>query len=275
MTSTWLTVRRGNAPLILSIPHSGTKLLPEIESRLSSSWLARKDADWWVDQLYDFAAGLDATVVHTALSRTVIDVNRDPSGRSLYPGQATTELCPTTTFDGEPLYGEGQAPTAAEIADRRSRYFDPYHRALELEIARLQPMHPALVIYEAHSIRSKVPRLFDRVLPNFNIGTNAGRSCSEKLTAQVESVCAGKPFSSVTNGRFKGGYTTRHYGQPGTKLHAIQMELACRGYLREPETSCTPANWPVPYDADYAAPMRGVLAEILETCVEFATRRGD
>lgn len=275
MTSTWLTVRGGNAPLILSIPHSGTRLLPEIEGRLTSSWLARKDADWWVDQLYDFAAGLDATVVHTALSRTVIDVNRDPSGRSLYPGQATTELCPTTTFDGEPLYREGQTPTAAEIADRRSQYFDPYHRALELEIARLKRLHPSVVLYEAHSIRSKIPRLFDGLLPNLNIGTNAGQSCSETLTAQVESVCARASFSSVTNGRFKGGYTTRHYGRPSAEIHAIQMELACRGYLREPETSCTPANWPVPYDADYAAPMRGVLAGILETCIEFATRRGD
>ena len=111
----WLTVQRGSAPLVVTMPHTGTELVAGIESGLVSSWLARKDADWWIDKLYDFAGGLGATVVRTAISRTVIDVNRDPSGVSLYPGQATTELCPTTTFDGELLYRAGYAPDANEI----------------------------------------------------------------------------------------------------------------------------------------------------------------
>lgn len=272
MTPAWLSVTRGSAPLIVSIPHSGIELVPEVEGGLVSAWLARKDADWYVDRLYDFAAGLGATIVRTALSRTVIDVNRDPAGRPLYPGRATTELCPTTTFDGEPLYREGRAPAEAEIAERRTRYFEPYHRALESEIARLKGWHPALVLYEAHSIRSQVPRLFDGVLPQFNIGTNAGASCAPELTARVEAVCAGTPYSRVTNGRFQGGYITRHYAHPDAGVHAIQMELACRGYLREPDSPCAAENWPALYDPDYAAPMRAVLERILGTCLAFAAR---
>ncbi len=139
----WLTVRRGNAPLVVSLPHTGRDLPPELEARVVSPWLARKDCDWWIDDLYAFAADLDATIIHTSLSRTLIDVNRDPSGVSLYPGQATTELCPSTTFDGEPLYKPGQAPDAAEIAVRQTLAFDPYHAALAGEIARLRGQIPA------------------------------------------------------------------------------------------------------------------------------------
>jgi N-formylglutamate deformylase len=106
----WLSVFRGEAPLVVSLPHTGTEIPPAFEAGLASDWLARKDADWWIDRLYDFAGDLGATVIRTAISRTVIDVNRDPSGASLYPGQATTELCPTTTFDGEPLYRPGEEP---------------------------------------------------------------------------------------------------------------------------------------------------------------------
>lgn len=265
----WLHLSRGSQPLILSIPHAGTEIPPDIAAHLKSTWLARKDADWWVDRLYDFAAGLGATVVRTALSRTVIDVNRDPSGQSLYPGQATTELCPTTTFDGEPLYRDA-VPDASQIADRRSRYFDPYHETIRAEIARLRAQHRAVVLYEAHSIRSVVPRLFDGALPNFNIGTNDGKSCSPQLTLAVEGICATTAFSRITNGRFKGGYTTRHYGQPAKGVHALQMELACRGYLREPEQTANESNWPAPYDPVHAEPMRAALADILQSCIRFA-----
>jgi formiminoglutamase len=172
----WLTVSRGEAPLILSLPHTGLDLPDVLEARLISPWLARKDADYWVDRLYDFAHELGATVVRTAWSRTLVDVNRDPAGVSLYPGLATTELCPTTTFDGEPLYSTGEAPPDPEIADRRAAAFDPYHAAISTEIARLRARHARLVLYDAHSIRSSVPRLFDGVLPHYNLGTNDGAS---------------------------------------------------------------------------------------------------
>jgi N-formylglutamate deformylase len=269
----WLHVRRKEAPLILSMPHSGTQLVPEIEPDLVSAWLARRDADWWVDHLYDFGAELGATIVQTNLSRTVIDVNRDPSGRSLYPGQATTELCPTTTFDGDALYRAGRAPDATAIAVRRERYFAPYHAALAAEITRLRERHPAVVVYDCHSIRSRVPRLFEGDLPHFNIGTNSGASCAPELTAAVEAACATGNFTRVTNGRWKGGYITRQYGVPAQGVHAVQMELACRGYLKEQPGAISPENWPVPYEEAYAAPIRRVLRRVLEACLEFAAVR--
>ena len=270
--NTWLDVRRGETPLIVSFPHTGTGIPAEIEACLASPWLGRKDADWWVERLYDFAGGLGATTVRTAISRTVIDVNRDPDGVSLYPGQTTTELCPLTTFDGEPLYQPGAAPDAAEIEERIAGYFAPYHAALTEEIERLKAAHGAVVLYEAHSIRSRVPRLFDGDLPNFNIGTNSGRSCDTTLAAAVAGVCAASPFTSITDGRFKGGYTTRHYGDPASGVHAIQMELACRGYMDDPTGRVSADNWPTPYDAARAAPMRAVLSDILKACIAFASR---
>jgi len=265
----WLQIHRGHAPLIISLPHTGTEIPADIEPRLVSRWLARKDADWWVDRLYAFAEDMGATLVRTAISRTVIDVNRDPSGASLYPGQATTELCPTTTFDGEPLYRDDQAPDEAEIARRREAYFEPYHAALRAEIDRLRAVHPRVVLYEAHSIRSRVPRLFDGELPQFNLGTNSGASCDAALTAAVEAACDASGLPRITNGRFKGGWTTRHYGQPSQGVHALQMELACRGYMDDPSEPPTPETWPTPFHADRAEPLRAVLEDVLSACLQF------
>jgi N-formylglutamate deformylase len=266
----WLAVSRGEAPLIVSLPHTGIEIPPGYERGLVSPWLARKDADWWIDRLYAFAADLGATVVHTAISRTVVDVNRDPSGASLYPGQATTELCPTTTFDGEPLYAPGAAPTGESVAQRRALFFDPYHKALRAEIDRLRARHPAVVVYDAHSIRSEIPRLFAGTLPHFNIGTNGGLTCAPRLSDAVESACADSGFTFVANGRFKGGYITRSLGRPDAGVHAIQMELACRGYMPEVPGPVREDAWPVPYDEAYAEPMRAALARILEACLAFA-----
>lgn len=273
MSTDWLTIRRGKAPLIVSLPHTGTEIPAEFAGDLVSPWLARKDADWWIDKLYDFAADLDATIVHTAISRTVIDVNRDPSGVSLYPGQATTELCPTTTFDGEPLYLAGKAPDAAEIARRKAIYFEPYHAALRAELTRLRSDHPKVVIYDCHSIRSVIPRLFDGELPNFNLGTNSGASCDPALQAGIEALCDATAFSRVSNGRFKGGYITRSCGAPEQGIHAVQMELACRGYMPEEPRPVSEAEWPTPYDPTYTAPMRAALKHILTACLDFALSR--
>ena len=268
----WLeVVRGGSAPLVVSMPHTGTELPVALEPRLRSPWLARKDTDWWIERLYDFAPGLGATVVRTRISRTVIDPNRDPSGASLYPGQATTELCPTTTFDGELLYRGLEAPAAEEIAARRATWFEPYHRAIRGELARLRQRHARVVLYDCHSIRSQIPRLFAGVLPNLNLGTNSGESCAPQLTARLEALCDASSFTRVTNGRFKGGYTTRHYGRPADGVHALQMELACRGYLRETGGGVREGEWPPPYDPEYAQPLRSVLERLLNACVRFAT----
>ena len=270
MTSVdWLTVTRGEAPLIVSLPHTGTVLPPELESRLVSPWLARKDTDWWLERLYDFAADLGATVVHTAISRTVIDVNRDPGGVSLYPGQTTTGLCPTESFDGEPLYAAGDAPGAPDLAERRRHYFEPYHMALTEELTRLSTRHPRVVLYDCHSIRSVIPRLFEGRLPQFNLGTNDGASCDQTLTRALEGECDRSGMSRVTDGRFKGGYITRHYGCPAAGVHAIQMELACRGYMDEP-SAVGPETWPTTYSAARAAQLRSTLTSVLEGALAWA-----
>ncbi len=270
MSLDWLTIRRGAAPLILSIPHGGKTIPADYGPAPISPWLARRDADWWQFRLYGFAELMDVTIVRTAISRTVIDLNRDPSGASLYPGQATTALCPTTTFDGDPLYPPGVAPDAAAIAARRAAFFDPYHAALAAEIARLKAAHPRLILYDCHSIRSVIPRLFAGVLPNFNIGTNDDKSCDPALTARIEAICAASGFSHVVNGRFKGGWITRHYGDPGSGVHALQMELACRGYMTEPEVP-SPDNWPTPYDPELARPLQIVLRSVLRSALEYVS----
>lgn len=264
----WLSVTCGKAPLIVSLPHTGLDLGP-IAARLVSPWRARKDADWWIEKLYDFARDLDATIVRTAMSRTLIDVNRDPSGASLYPGQATTELCPLTTFDGEALYREGEAPSREEIAERRALWFDPYHAALQAQIDRLRQSGGRVVLYDCHSIRSRIPRLFEGELPVFNLGTNGGVSADQRLGGAVADILAasGQPF--VVNGRFKGGWITRNYAAPALGVHALQMELACRGYMREPG-EVDPGNWPSPYEPEFAAPMRRTLTKILQAALAFA-----
>jgi N-formylglutamate deformylase len=266
----WLTVERRSAPLVISLPHTGIDLPSKIASDLVSPWLARKDTDWWIDKLYGFARELGATFVHTALSRTVIDVNRDPSGISLYPGQATTELCPTTTFDGEPLYHDGCAPDVAAVAVRKGLYFEPYHEAVRGELTRLRGSHARVVLYDCHSIRSVIPRLFEGELPQFNIGTNGGAGCDAELAKAVHLQCDVSGYSSVLNGRFKGGHITRHYGNPQAGIHAVQMELACRGYMHEPVGPVHDANWPPPYDPGDAAKIQVTLQGILETCLRFA-----
>ena len=267
----WLEVHRGNAPLVVSFPHTGTEIPAVIADKFKSQWLARRDADWWVHHLYRFVRDLGATVVRTAVSRSVIDVNRDPSGASLYPGQNTTGLCPLTTFDNEPLYLAGSEPDDAEIAHRREQWFDPYHDALRNEIARLRERHSTVVLYDAHSIRSRIPHLFDGELPQFNLGTNQDLSCDSSLTDAVEHLCAGSGLSYVRNGRFKGGWITRNYGHPAQGIHAIQMELACRGYMKEPDI-VTPENWPTPSEPEQA-PVLPTLQQVMQACLEFAHRR--
>jgi len=270
MSTDWLDVARGRAPLILSIPHAGTEIPESHQPALRSLWLARKDTDWWLPQLYGFAEDLGATIIRTHISRTIIDMNRDPSGVSLYPGQATTGLCPTLSFDGEPLYHVGMEPDEAEIAARRDAYFQPYHAAISAEITRLRQTHKTVILYDCHSIRSEISRLFPGTLPNFNIGTNDGKACSPVLTKKVADICAvAKNYTHVVNGRFKGGWITRHYGNPAGGVHAVQMELACRGYMAEP-VSPDEHNWPSHYDENDAAPIRSILKTILKTAIEFA-----
>ncbi|WP_066825609.1 N-formylglutamate deformylase [Sphingomonas mali] len=260
---TWLHVERRDSPLILAFPHGGTDIPDALLGDFRSRWWAIRDADWHIRELYDGLA--DATLIWTDLSRSVIDCNRDPSGASLYPGQATTGLCPTETFDGEPLYRDGAAP---DMAMRRDTWFTPYHAAIQAEIERLRTLHPRVVLYDCHSIRSRVPRLFEGELPELNIGTDNGSTCDAALSDAAVAQCAGR--SHVLNGRFRGGWTTRHYGQPGKGVHAIQMEIAMRAYLDEPAGEPDENNWPPVYDLDFATPLRADLSRVLAAALSFA-----
>ncbi|WP_428629962.1 N-formylglutamate deformylase [Sphingopyxis sp.] len=264
----WLRVQRGDAPLVIAFPHGGTNLAG-LDDQFVSPWHARIDTDWWIAELYAFAADMGATLVATDISRSVIDMNRDPSGASLYPGQATTELCPTTTFDGELLYRFGE-PDEAEIMQRLHSYHRPYHDTLTAELDRLKDAHGKIVLYDAHSIRSHVPRLFHGELPLFNIGTNGGTTAAPELETIIANICAASGKSHVVNGRFKGGWTTRHYGRPDDDVHAIQMELAQRGYMTEPATF-TEANWPTPIDPDPA--ILTTLRQSIAAALDFAKGR--
>jgi len=265
-----ITIQRGTAPLILTFPHAGTALPDDLVDHFVSPWLALRDADWHIDHLYSFAADLGATLIRPHWSRSVIDLNRDPSGQSLYPGQATTGLCPTESFDGEPLYKPDREPDGSEIDRRKDVYFIPFHTAVETELARLRQQHGMVFLYDCHSIRSRIPRLFAGELPHFNIGTNDGASCDPRLTGKIADICANAGRSHVVNGRFKGGWITRHYGQPAQSVQAVQMELAIRGYLPTDPDHPTPSNWPPAWDAAYAAPLQADLKAILSTILAFA-----
>jgi formiminoglutamase len=259
----WLHVERSDSPLILAFPHGGTEVPDDLLEGFRSRWWAIRDADWHIRALYD---GLvEATMIRTDISRSVIDCNRPPSGDSLYPGQATTGLCPMTSFDGDPLYRDGFEP---DVEARRRDWFMPYHAAIEAEIARLRSLHERVVIYDCHSIRSRVPRLFDGALPELNIGTDNGHTCDAALERAVVAACGDR--SHVLNGRFRGGWTTRHYGRPSEGVNAIQMELAIRAYLPEPVGAIDETNWPLPFDPRYAAPLRTDLQRILTAALDFA-----
>ncbi len=272
----WLSLTPGTAPLLLALPHTGMSIPDACVGDFRSPWLARKDADWWIDQLYEFASKppINASILRTSISRSIIDVNRDPTGASLYPGKATTELCPLTSFDGEPLYRAGCEPDATMIAHRTQSYFAPYHAALASELVRLRQLHGAVVLYDGHSIRSVIPRLFAGTLPEFNIGSNDGATCAPELTASIATLCEDAGRSSIVNGRFKGGWTTRHHADPAQGIHCVQMELACRAYLREPLGLVTEATWPPPYDPAFAASTQQLLFNILQLCVNFAQAKG-
>jgi len=223
----------GNTPLLLAQPHGGTGIPGDIYARLNDNGRAIADTDWHISRLY--ADLIDnVTIVSTSIHRYVIDANRGPEDESLYPGQNTTGLCPTTTFDGVDIYREGEQPSTDEIADRQRQFHQPYHDALNKQLERLHQKHGYALLYDCHSIRSEVPYLFDGKLPDFNIGTNNSTTCDSKIEAAVVECCASDSnFTHAVNGRFKGGWTTRHYGKPETGYHAIQMELAQCNYMQE------------------------------------------
>ena len=256
-------VNRGDSPIVLGFPHTGTHVPPEVFERLNARGQTLSDTDWHIHTLYDdLLPGV--TTVRATFHRYVVDANRDPSGASLYPGQNTTGLVPVTDFDGTPIWND--APDAAEIEARRQTYHAAYHTALEAEMQRVREQHGIAILYDCHSIRSVIPHLFQNTLPDFNVGTNHGVTCDSKVQDAVVGICAAaNGYSSVLNGRFKGGWTTRHYGRPSEGWHAIQMELAQSTHLDNENE-----GWG--YDPDKAARLRPHLKTILETLADLAPK---
>lgn len=228
------TLHPGTAPLLISLPHNGTRVPDAIATRLTPEARRVPDTDWHVAELYDFARALGASIIVPTYSRYVVDLNRPEDDVSLYPGQNTTGLCPVVRFCGDPVYLPDQAPTPEEIAERVDTYWRPYHLALQQELERIRDQHGRVVLWEGHSIRSEVPFLFEGRLPDFNLGSAGGASCSPALQQALEAVLASQSdYSFVVNGRFRGGYITRHYADPANHVQAVQLELAQLNYMDE------------------------------------------
>jgi N-formylglutamate deformylase len=255
-------LQRGTRPLLVSMPHVGTFVPAALAARMTSAALALPDTDWHVDRLYDFAEALGASMLVATHSRYVIDLNRPPDDHNLYPGQDTTGLCPIDTFDRAPLYRTGSVGDDEVIARRRAVH-EPYHAALRGELDRLRTLHRNVVLWDAHSIRSVVPRFFVGKLPDFNFGSASGASCDIALTDRLLAIAGRtRDYTSVLNGRFKGGHITRHYGAPAQGVHAIQLEMAQCIYMDE--------RPPFDYIAERAANVQRPLRAMLEAALEFA-----
>jgi len=252
-------LHRGTAPLLVSLPHDGTRVPDDIAARLTDAARRVPDTDWHVARLYDFAKELGASVIVPVHSRYVVDLNRPEDDVSLYPGQNTTGLCPAAMFSGAPVYREGLEPPPDEVRRRVEAFWRPYHAALRDELERIRGEHGRAVLWEGHSIRSVVPFLFDGRLPDFNLGTAGGASCSPALQERLAGVLEGqRDYSFVVNGRFKGGYITRHYGDPANGIDAVQLELAQLNYMDEDSFEYLPER---------ATPTQALIRRLLETAL--------
>lgn len=255
---------RGDSPLIIDIPHAGTHVPDALALRLSATARGVPDTDWHVEKLYAFARGAGATVMAATHSRYVVDLNRDPTGAALYPGADNTELCPTRTFANAAVYASAP-PDASERAARAAVFFHPYHAQLAAEVRRVRQRHGFAVVLDGHSIPAEVPRFFAGRLPDLNLGTADGSSAAPALARLAELALAGAPqFTQVTNGRFKGGFITRHYGQPGDGVHALQLEIAQAAYMDEAH--------PAGHDAARAQPLALALERLVVALMEWRPR---
>lgn len=263
MSAPVYTLHRGTAPLLVSTPHVGTRIPAQLQPRFSERALAVADTDWHLQAIYAFADELGASRIEPHYSRYVIDLNRPPDNEPMYAGANNTELCPTRSFAGEPLYRDRQTPEAAEVARRRDTYWRPYHDALGAELARIEASHGYALLWDGHSIRSQLPWLFAGRLPDLNLGTAGGTSCAPSLRAALERVLqAQSSYSHVTDGRFQGGYITRRYGRPQARVHAVQLELVWACYLRQEAA-------PFELDPVRVARLQPVLRRLLQAALDW------
>lgn len=263
MSEAVFDVVRGSTPLLVSIPHDGRLVPDAISARMSAAGRALPDTDWHVARLYAFAADLGASVITAHYSRYVVDLNRPPDDAVLYGKGLSTGICPDRTFAGEPIYEDGAAIGEDEVRERMSTYWRPYHAQLAETLAAIRQEFGYALLWDAHSIVSEAPLLFDGELPVLNLGTWGGRSCAAAIEQALAGVLATAPRSSVINGRFTGGHITRHYGDPAHDVHAVQLELAQRSYMDEKTMR---------YDETLSAQLVPVLRELLRTYLEAARR---
>ena len=262
--------RQGTRPLLISMPHAGTHVPPALAARFTDEARHVPDTDWHLERLYDFADELGASVLVATHSRYVIDLNRPPDGASLYPGQSVTGLCPIDTFDDTPVYVDAKdQPSEAEIAARRDAIWQPYHAKLAEELARIRAAHGVAALWDAHSIRSVLPRFFEGKLPDLNLGTGNGTSCAPELADQLLAIAQANPaYSGVLNGRFKGGHITRHHGQPANNVHAVQLEMTQSSYMQE----ALPFDYLPAVAVGIPPPVRQMLEAVLAFVEARATR---
>ncbi len=254
------TLHRGKRPLLVSLPHAGTEIPEDLLPLYMPRALELEDADWHLGSLYAFARHIGASLIIPRYSRYVIDLNRPPDNTPMYPGANNTELCPTKTFAGTPLYHPGNAPNDDEVQFRRRTYWQPYHDALAEELARIKQKHGYVVLWDGHSIKSQLPWLFEGTLPDLNLGTVDGTSCSRWMAIALAHVLATQGrFTHVVDGRFKGGYITRHYGKPADDVHAVQLEMTFNSYMLE--------EAPYMVDAGRAGRLLPVLRSLLLTAL--------
>jgi N-formylglutamate deformylase len=262
------TLTQGATPLLVSMPHTATGLPPELAARMTEAGRALPDTDWHIHRLYEFAGALGASTIRPEYSRYVIDLNRAPDGRALYKGANNTELCPISTFAEEPIWKPGEEPADDEIAERREHYWAPYHDALAAELNRLKQRYGIALLWDAHSIRSQVPRFFEGRLPDLNLGTGGGTTAAPDLTRALMAIASGAaPYTAVLDGRFKGGYITRAYGRPAEGVHAVQLELAQIAYMDE--------DPPFTWRPEKATRLQPVLKALLETMLDWAQVQPD
>lgn len=262
-TNDVFTLHAGTTPLLISLPHVGTLIPDDLKPRYVDRALACEDTDWHLERLYGFAREMGATLLVPRYSRYVIDLNRPPENLPMYPGANNTELCPTRFFTGDPLYREGQAPDAAEVQRRLTRYWQPYHNALNLRLNQLRAEHGHAVLFDGHSIKSELPWLFEGKLWDLNLGTAESCSCAPAMRLGLATLLSGQQrYSQVVDGRFKGGYITRHYGRPLQNIHAVQLEMCWSCYMHEDGSFA--------YDEAAAAQVQPLLRQMLQTLLDWA-----
>jgi N-formylglutamate deformylase len=262
MTANSFTLERGTAPLLVSVPHSGKTLPVWLQKRLVARALNVEDTDWHLENIYRFVLDQGASLIAPRYSRFLIDLNRPPDNQPMYAGANNTELCPTRFFTGDPIYKDGEAPEADEIQSRLDQYWWPYHQALAQELARIKSIHGYAILFDAHSIKSQLPWLFDGQLPDLNLGTANGTSCAADLRRNLDACLAAQPhFSYVVDGRFKGGYITRSFGQPAAAVHAVQLEMCWRCYMGE--------EAPYQLAPERVASLQPVLISLINTMLDW------